>query len=71
MNRRYFIATSGLATAAIGISNTAAVSEAQKEKNKLPQWRGINVLDFFSPNPNHLLCCSMSFKSVVSEFSWT
>jgi endoglucanase len=52
MNRRDFIVTSGLATAAIGLSGPEALAEAQKAKNKLPQWRGFNVLDFFSPNPN-------------------
>src|SRR6187402_266212 len=52
MNRRDFIVTSSLATAAIGLSGSEALAEVQKAKNKLPQWRGFNVLDFFLPNPN-------------------
>ncbi len=52
MNRRDFIKTSGLATAAVGLTSAEAFAEVQTSKNKLPQWRGFNVLDFFSPNPN-------------------
>ena len=52
MNRRDFIKTSGLATAAVGLSNTETFAEVQKSENTLPQWRGFNLLDFFSPNPN-------------------
>ncbi len=52
MNRRDFIKASSMATAAAGLAGTEAFAEARKAKNKLPQWRGFNVLDFFSPNPN-------------------
>jgi endoglucanase len=47
-NRRTFIKTT-LATSAALVSGNADLF-AQK-KNKLPQWRGFNLLDFFSPNP--------------------
>lgn len=51
MKRRNFIKTTGLATAGIGLAgSTFSNSEI---KNKLPRWRGFNLLDFFTPNKNH------------------
>ena len=50
-HRRDFIKKSVLATAGLGLG-LSAQSEAfspKKLKNKLPQWRGFNLLDFFSP----------------------
>jgi endoglucanase len=49
MNRREFIVRSGLAAAALNLPGTEAF--AATKRNKLPQWRGFNLLDFFSPNP--------------------
>lgn len=51
--RRDFIKKTGLATAgALLASGTALdLTAAAKAKNKLPQWKGFNLLDFFSPNP--------------------
>lgn len=51
MNRRTFIATTGIATAAISLSGTESL--AARKKNKLPPWKGFNLLDFFSPNPEN------------------
>jgi endoglucanase len=51
MDRRTFIKSSGLATAAIALPNADSISAPAKE-NPLPRWRGFNLLDFFSPNPN-------------------
>jgi len=49
MNRRNFVKTSSLIAAGLSISElTLATLQIQ---NKLPQWKGFNVLDFFSPNP--------------------
>lgn len=49
MNRRDFIVNSGLATAALSLTGPDAF--AAPKRNKLPEWRGFNLLDFFSPNP--------------------
>lgn len=53
-SRRDFIKKT--ATVAGGIGLTANMSFATapgKAQNKLPQWKGFNLLDFFSPNPNN------------------
>src|SRR5688572_5442188 len=50
MNRRSFIATSGIAAAAVSFAPEIL---AVPQKNKIPQWRGFNLLDFFSPNPTN------------------
>lgn len=48
MKRRDFIQTSALVTtSALWGNNTFAVPK----KNPLPRWKGFNLLDFFSPNP--------------------
>ncbi len=49
MNRRTFLATTSLA--ATTLSLTSAESIAASKKNSLPQWKGFNLLDFFSPDP--------------------
>jgi endoglucanase len=49
MNRRDFIRTGSLAATAVSLSVTD--SSGARKRNKLPQWRGFNVLDFFSPDP--------------------
>lgn len=51
MNRRDFISTTAVATAAISLSGTSLL--AAPRKNPLPRWRGFNLLDFFSPDPGH------------------
>ena len=56
MKRRNFIKTTGLVTAGIGVAgslvsaNSMAVAE-----NKIPRWKGFNILDYFSPSPSHCL----------------
>jgi endoglucanase len=49
MNRRDFIRTGSLAATAVSLSVTD--SSGARKRSKLPQWRGFNVLDFFSPDP--------------------
>ena len=49
MDRRTFIATTGMAAVAMGLADTSAL--ALRAPNKLPQWKGFNLLDFFSPDP--------------------
>lgn len=51
MDRRNFIKSTGLAAAAVGLSGTQVLASGPEVKNKLPMWRGFNLLDFFSPNP--------------------
>lgn len=50
MDRRTFIASAGMTAAALSLSPELI---AAKKKNKLPQWKGFNLLDFFSPDPKN------------------
>ncbi len=51
MERRNFIKTAGLATAGVGLAgNIAATNLYNAVSNKLPRWKGFNLLDYFSPN---------------------
>jgi endoglucanase len=50
MNRRDFITTGSMATAALGLYGPSAL--AVPKKNPLPRWKGFNLLDFFSPDPS-------------------
>ena len=49
MKRRGFIATASMSAATMAMFGNAAF--ASPKKNPLPQWKGFNLLDFFSPNP--------------------
>jgi len=53
-DRRTFIKTAGLATAGL-LSSTNVFSKPLQAKviNPLPRWKGFNLLDFFSPNPDN------------------
>lgn len=51
MNRRTFVKNSGLLAAGASLSGTTALAVDTAAKNKLPKWKGFNLLDFFSPNP--------------------
>lgn len=54
MSRRKFIKSSTALTLGLGLSGTSALASTQsKIQNTLPRWRGFNLLDFFSPNPNN------------------
>jgi len=50
MDRRSFITGTGMAVVAMSLP--ASESLAMPLPNKLPPWKGFNLLDFFSPNPN-------------------
>jgi len=63
MDRRDFIKHSSFAAAALSLSGRAAFSAPQK--NKLPQWKGFNLLDFFSPNPE-----GQRIKTTEEHFRW-
>jgi aryl-phospho-beta-D-glucosidase BglC (GH1 family) len=49
MNRRDFIASTGMAVTALSLTGPETLSSPLE--NKLPLWRGFNLLDFFSPDP--------------------
>jgi endoglucanase len=53
LQRRDFLKKSSLAAAAALLATNAPfnLSAAPAPKNKLPEWKGFNLLDFFSPNP--------------------
>lgn len=53
MLRRSFIKNTGLTTIALAAGSSLAFD--RKPKNILPDWRGFNLLDFYSPDPanNH------------------
>jgi aryl-phospho-beta-D-glucosidase BglC (GH1 family) len=51
MNRRDFIRASGLTVSALAFPYGDALSGAKR--SKIPAWKGFNLLDFFSPNPQN------------------
>src|SRR5688572_22368469 len=54
MERRSFIKNVGITAAAISIAGPEALTSLNTPpKNKLPKWKGFNLLDFFSPNPSN------------------
>lgn len=65
MNRRTFVKNTTLATAALGVAGSRALA-AQSVENKLPRWKGFNLLDFFAPDP-----ASSSWQGTKEEyFKW-
>lgn len=48
MDRRDFVKTATLAAAALSMGTT---SLTKPKSNPIPQWKGFNLLDFFSPDP--------------------
>lgn len=50
MDRRNFIRTSGLLGAGMAVAADASAFYPPTAKNKLPKWRGFNLLDFYSPD---------------------
>ena len=51
MKRRTFIQHTTLTAAGVGITGLASAANTQNTiVNKLPRWRGFNLLDYFSPN---------------------
>jgi endoglucanase len=51
MQRRNFIKASAAATVGAALVGLPAFAEVTAIKNKLPRWKGFNLLDFYSPNP--------------------
>lgn len=53
-SRREFVRKATTAISGIGLaSNISFAKSSPKIQNKLPQWKGFNLLDFFSPNPKN------------------
>ena len=53
-DRRDFIKKAALLTGAAGVAGSSALAMSNSFKNShnpLPQWKGFNLLDLFSPNP--------------------
>lgn len=52
ISRRGFIKSTGILTAGLSLAGTTALAAPDgKVRNKLPRWKGFNLLDFFSPDP--------------------
>lgn len=52
INRRDFVKSASIASLGLGLATPDFLRAIQpKPKNKLPQWKGFNLLDFFSPDP--------------------
>lgn len=64
MDRRDFLKTSGV-LAGLGLAQVSALPLSDTHQNKLPQWRGFNLLDFFSPDP-----ASAWSQTKPEYFSW-
>lgn len=69
MNRRVFIKTTGIVTAATALAGNAAFGSVMqpKIKNAIPRWRGFNLLDYFgatAPRGND------RSRSTRDDFKW-
>ena len=52
MNRRVFLKNTSFVAAAVTLTGTKGIAtHPQIKKNKLPRWKGFNLLDLFSPAP--------------------
>lgn len=63
MKRRDFIATGAMAATAMSLYGENAF--AVRKKNPLPQWKGFNLLDFFSPDPSR-----SRIETTEDHFRW-
>ena len=54
MERRKFLRNSALITTGVILSQNAMPAQSKLSvQNKLPRWKGFNLLDYFSPNPSN------------------
>lgn len=51
MNRRTFVKNTGVLATSIALSSASAFALDTKAKNKLPKWKGFNLVDFNTPDP--------------------
>lgn len=67
MERREFIKTTGLAAAGLGLAgNLSGAGALSTVSNKLPKWKGFNLLDYFSPEIDG----GNRGKTVEDDFRW-
>jgi len=66
-SRRNFLKTlsTGAVLAGLPLLTSSCKTET-KTKNKLPRWRGFNILDFFSPRPFN----RSRFAATEQDFKW-
>jgi aryl-phospho-beta-D-glucosidase BglC (GH1 family) len=64
-NRRNFLKTVAAGVALAGLPSWVSSCKAVT-KNKLPRWRGFNILDFFSPRPFN----NSRFAATEQDFKW-
>jgi aryl-phospho-beta-D-glucosidase BglC (GH1 family) len=66
-DRRNFLKQAALITGTLGISGSSAFSFSGKSNkgNPLPAWKGFNLLDFFSPDPDR-----SRNGSTEEDFKW-
>jgi len=63
--RREFLLKSGLISAGLTLgANVSFASHLAKPKNKLPKWRGFNLLDFFHPEADK------GRKNPIEHYKW-
>ena len=68
INRRIFLKNSALAAAGMTLAGNRAFSAIPLQlKNKLPRWKGFNLLDFFSPFPPRN---PLAGKTTEDDFRW-
>lgn len=60
MDRKAFLKNAGLVTAAAALGATFTGAT----KNKLPRWKGFNLLDYFLPTP------ASAYKTTEEHFKW-
>jgi aryl-phospho-beta-D-glucosidase BglC (GH1 family) len=72
-DRRSFLKTAGMGSAMIGLSSSISamgLSLPAKKKNKLPRWRGFNLLDFYTSRPLRLPRQNNRNMSTEEDFKW-
>jgi endoglucanase len=72
-NRRSFIKTAGLGSSLIGLSGSLSamgLSLPNNKANKLPRWRGFNLLDFYTSKPLNLSGQKGPGRSTEDDFKW-
>jgi aryl-phospho-beta-D-glucosidase BglC (GH1 family) len=73
VDRRSFIKTAGLGTSLIGLSDSVSalgLSFPATKKNKLPRWRGFNLLDFYTSKPLVLPRPNNPGKTTEDDLKW-
>lgn len=66
MHRRSFIKNTGLITVGLSLAEKAALAIGQTAAgNKLPQWKGFNLLDYFSPSQG-----TGKYPTTEEHFKW-